>query len=220
MSLRSITASLLLLAAPVLCANSTRCSPEALSVPGLPSIFGAQILSVSTESITSFRNQTGNDVCLVTVSTTHPGTADRLNNFVALPVNGWTGVFQGIGGGGFRAGDIDQAAAQTKLGYSTAWTDAGLGNSSESDASAWALLSTGNVNQTALLNFARRSLHDMTTIGKAVSHSFYGQAPKHSYWNGCSTGGRQGLTMAQYYPEDYDGILADAPAVQWNDFTP
>ena len=70
-----------------------------------------------------------------------------------------------------------------------------------------------------LSNFAHRSLHDMTVIAKAVSESFYGCAVSHSYWNGCSTGGRQGLALAQHYSHDYDGILADAPAIQWNDFT-
>jgi pimeloyl-ACP methyl ester carboxylesterase len=48
--------------------------------------------------------------------------------------------------------------------------------------------------------------------------AFYGQPQKYSYWNGCSTGGRQGLRMAQDYPDDYDGILAGAPAIHWDRF--
>ena len=46
----------------------------------------------------------------------------------------------------------------------------------------------------------------------------YGSAPRLSYWNGCSTGGRQGLRMAQDFPYDYDGILAGAPAIHWDRF--
>ncbi|RMY86031.1 hypothetical protein D0861_06145 [Hortaea werneckii] len=115
-------------------------------------------------------------------------------------MQGWNGRFQGIGGGGYAAGTLSDAAPQTALGYSTGATDAGHDTSSDAveDASPWALLSEGN----------------------AVSRDFYGKRVEFSYWNGCSTGGREGLAIAQYYPSDYDGIIANAPAIQWNDFTP
>ncbi len=67
-------------------------------------------------------------------------------------------------------------------------------------------------------DFATRSLHLMAVIGKQLVQQFYGAEPKYSYWNGCSTGGRQGLRMAQDHPEDYDGILAGAPAIHWDRF--
>jgi hypothetical protein len=59
----------------------------------------------------------------------------------------------------------------------------------------------------------------MTVIGKAITEDFYKKPISKSYWNGCSTGGRQGLVEAQMYPNDYDGILAIAPAIYWNPFT-
>jgi hypothetical protein len=57
------------------------------------------------------------------------------------------------------------------------------------------------------------STHVMTETGKAIAKTFYGEAPKHSYFTGCSTGGQQGLIEAQYYPEDYSGILVGAPVI-------
>ena len=67
-------------------------------------------------------------------------------------------------------------------------------------------------------DFAFRSEHLMAVIGKQSTQAFYGELPHFSYWNGCSTGGRQGLRMAQHFPGDYDGILAGAPAFHWDRF--
>jgi feruloyl esterase len=60
----------------------------------------------------------------------------------------------------------------------------------------------------------------MTVVGKAVTAAFYGRPARYAYVNGCSTGGRQGLSEAQRYPEDYDGILSAAPAINWSRFIP
>lgn len=83
----------------------------------------------------------------------------------------------------------------------------------------WILNSKGNFNYPLLYNYAGLSIHDMTLIGKAITQQYYGRAPKYSYFNGCSTGGRQGVSSAQRYPEDYDGILAGAPAINNPDLT-
>ena len=63
-----------------------------------------------------------------------------------------------------------------------------------------------------VVDFAYRAVHEMTVQAKAIVEKHYGSAPRLSYWNGCSTGGRQGLKEAQKYPADYDGIIAGAPA--------
>lgn len=71
-----------------------------------------------------------------------------------------------------------------------------------------------------LQNFASRALDDMANLGKEVVKAFYGNPPKYSYWNGCSTGGRQGLIQAQRFAENFNGILAIAPAINWDTFLP
>jgi hypothetical protein len=63
-------------------------------------------------------------------------------------------------------------------------------------------------------DFGYRAIHEMTVQGKAIVNGFYSSAPKFSYFNGCSLGGRQGITEAQRYPADYDGIVAGAPAAK------
>ncbi|KKY37657.1 putative feruloyl esterase b [Diaporthe ampelina] len=178
-------------------------------------VFGAEVAEITAGVVKDWEGISGNDVCNITIAITHRGAGDLVINFYALPLSGWNGIFQGISGGGYRAGEFDQGASQTSLGYSVGSTDAGHSDlASSKDASSWALASPGNVNQYLLLNFARRSVHDMTLIGKALSESFYERPVERSYWTGCSTGGRQGLNLAQHFPDDYDGILANAPTIQ------
>ena len=121
-----------------------------------------------------------------------------------LPANGWNGKFQAVGNGGW-AGVISYSAMAdaVRAGYASASTDTGhVGG-----GGAFAL---GHPEK--LVDFAWRSEHEMTVKAKAIIHAFYGRAPRLSYWNGCSTGGRQGLKEAQKFPDDYDGIIAGAPA--------
>jgi feruloyl esterase len=70
-----------------------------------------------------------------------------------------------------------------------------------------------------LTDFAYRAVHEMTVQAKAIVTAFYGQGPQRSYWDGCSSGGRQGLKEAQRFPDDYDGIVAGAPGNFWTHLT-
>ena len=152
-------------------------------------------------------------------SYTHPGWNDTVNVRIWLPfADDWNGRFRGVGGGGWVTGDGDPALAiAVSGGYSAASTDGGHPNDNVSPSN-WALASSGNLNYPLLQDFAATALADMTLLGQAVTESFYGHKPKYSYWTGCSTGGRQGLMMAQRYPELYDGIIATAPAINWDSF--
>ena len=62
------------------------------------------------------------------------------------------------------------------------------------------------------MDFAHRAIHETAVAAKTTVNGFYGNAPRLSYFTGCSTGGRQALTAAQRYPEDFNGIVAGAPA--------
>ena len=109
----------------------------------------------------------------------------------------------GVGNGGWAGAIVYPAlAAALRRGYATASTDTGHAGGSGSFA-------LGHPEK--LIDFAYRAVHEMTVKAKAIVTAFYGGAPRLSYWNGCSTGGRQGLKEAQRFPDDYDGIIAGAP---------
>jgi hypothetical protein len=127
-----------------------------------------------------------------------------------LPKDQWKGVFHGNGNGGFGGLLVLSYGAMeagVKRGYASATTDMGTAPATPLNGDPlvghpqkwkdWGLLST----------------HVMTVAGKAIEKAFYGGDPKHSYYSGCSTGGQEGLIEAQYYPDDYDGILIGAPVV-------
>jgi feruloyl esterase len=128
---------------------------------------------------------------------------------VWLPAQGWSGRFQGIGNGGF-AGAISYSglAAAVQGGYAAAATDTGH-KAAGTDAS-WA---RGHPEK--VVDFGWRAVHLTTVAGKALVEAFYGARPRRSYFISCSNGGRQALMEAQRFPEDYDGIIAGAPAYDW-----
>ncbi len=134
-----------------------------------------------------------------------------LNIEVKLPT-AWNGRLYMFGNGGWAGesfetrGRLTTAARGLKAGFATASTDTGHSAAVEPGAS-FAL------NRQELLDYGFRSLHLTAETAKSMAKAYYGEGPRKSYYEGCSQGGRQGLTLAQRFPSDFDGIIAGAPAL-------
>ena len=146
-------------------------------------------------------------------ATLRPSKDSDIKIEVWLPVEGWNGKFQGVGNGGWT-GSITYPALMEALqkGYASASTDTGhAGNPLDGS------FALGHPEK--VTDFGYRAVHEMTVKGKAIVAAFYEKNAQYSYWNGCSSGGKQGLKEAQRYPNDYDGIIAGAPANYWTHLT-
>jgi feruloyl esterase len=122
-----------------------------------------------------------------------------------LPQSGWNRKFQAVGNGGW-AGTIPYAAIAAAMasGYAAAGTDTGhTGNNAD--------FALGHPEK--VIDLAYRSIHEMAVQSKVLVAEHYGNSAQYSYYNGCSQGGRQGLAAAQRYPEDFNGIIAGASAI-------
>lgn len=137
-------------------------------------------------------------------ATLKPSSDSDIKIEVWLPTSNWNGKFQAVGNGGW-AGSINYTAMADALkrGYATSSTDGGH----QGAGGPWMQ------RPEKLIDFGYRSVHEMAMKGKAITAAFYGDRPRLSYFNGCSGGGRQGLMEAQRFPEDFDGIVAGAPAL-------
>jgi feruloyl esterase len=141
--------------------------------------------------------------CRVAATLT-PSSDSEIKVEIWLPAAGWNGKLQAVGNGAW-AGNISYPAMATALaaGYATVSTDTG-------HAGGNANFMVGHPEK--LNDFEERAVHEMTVTAKAIASAFYSRSPSRSYFNGCSTGGRQALTAAQRYPLDFDAIVAGAPA--------
>ena len=143
-----------------------------------------------------------------------PSTDSHIEFEVWLPMAGWNGKYLGVGNGAF-AGSISYGAGALPAtnipslrvalaaGYATSSTDTGH----QGGDAKWAL---GHPEQ--IVDFGYRAVHETAERSKAIIRAFYGEGPKHAYFDSCSNGGRQALMEAQRYPADYDGLIAGAPA--------
>jgi hypothetical protein len=147
----------------------------------------------------------------------------NINIRVGLPLNSldggtggvqgaWNGRTQGIGGGGC-AGSL-AVNAPVNAGYVGSGNDTGhTGGDCEPGVNA-----DGTYNLQFINDFIRNGMKQQILFSKAVAKTYYAMSPAYNYWNGCSTGGRQGYVLAQELPGELDGILANAPAIYWTRF--
>ena len=128
---------------------------------------------------------------------------------VWLPLEDWNGKYQGTGNGGYSGAIVyTELADGVRRHYATANTDMGHENTAP-DPASWAL-----GHPELIIDQGYRAQHEMALKAKQIVTTFYGSAPRLSYFIGCSSGGWQGLTEAQRFPKDYDGIIAGAPAME------
>jgi feruloyl esterase len=144
--------------------------------------------------------------CRVAATLTPSGDSD-IKIEVWMPASNWNGKFQAVGNGAFN-GNINYGAMMTALarGYATSSTDTG-------HTGPGASFALGHPEK--VIDFGWRAVHEMTAAAKRIIASHYNGAPKFSYWNGCSAGGRQAMKAAQRFPADFDGIIAGAPGLDW-----
>ncbi len=140
-------------------------------------------------------------------ATLTPSSDSDIKIEVWMPASGWNGKFQAVGNGAFN-GSIGYPALvnAVRRGYAAASTDTGHeGNN--------ARFAQGHPEK--VVDFGWRAVHEMTVAAKRIVAAYYESAPRYSYWTGCSAGGRQAMKEAQRFPQDFDGIVAGAPGLDW-----
>jgi feruloyl esterase len=212
----------------------TAFKPDAATTVTLVKSFKKGDAILLSETATASTPIAANDMCLVklNVGPGNPGPADAPSTSpgigieVWLPTTAnWNNRIHVIGGGGWAG---EQQRSLTAIGDASAATVAGVEGavSATTDTGhvggvfggSFALNPDGTINTVLWKDFSERSLHEMAVKTKALTKAYYLKDARYAYWDGFSTGGRQGMKEAQAHPEDFDGILAGAPAMHWTKF--
>ena len=179
-----------------------------------------------------------NELCLVklVVGPGNKGPADAPSTSAGIGIEiwlpspeKWNGRIHALGGGGFQGGaagapnnvanPMAAAVADTEGAVSSS-TDAGHAsipkNYGVPDSGGDFLMNPdGSVNESLWRDFSVRAIHEQAVKTKALTAAYYGRPARYAYWDGSSTGGRQGHKLAQAHPEDFNGIIANLPALHW-----
>ena len=208
-----------LLLAGLLVAPSVQAVPgrkcESLTTLKLPhaAIVSAKTVAAGPTTMTTFAGPVTLDVparCEVR-GVSRPSLDSEIGFELWLPLTGWNGKYQQKGNGGF-AGTVNRAALvdPVRRGYAVAATDDGH----DATKTPQGTFAVGHPEK--VIDFSYRAVHDTSEQAKTIVAAFYGTAPTRSYFVGCSDGGREALMEAQRFPEDFNGILAGAPANDWS----
>lgn len=160
----------------------------------------AEVTAVTTETLGQAQ------ACKIAV-TSRPTADSEIRIEVWIPVGAaWNGRYVQVGNGGFAGQIPGQLRGVASQGYAAAGTDDGHRSADLTNAS-WALGHPEKV-----VDFAWRALKETTEVSKALIAAQKGRTQDKAYFYGCSDGGREALMEAQRFPEDFDGIVAGAPA--------
>lgn len=155
--------------------------------------------------------------CNVTVAYTHTGKGDKVVIKYAFPKpSNFKSRFYVAGGGGFSLSS--DATGGLEYGAVGGATDAGYDAFSNSYDEV-VLYGNGSINWEATYMFAYQALGEMTKLGKVLTKGFYGMSDDdkvYTYYEGCSDGGREGMSQVQRYGEEYDGAITGAPAFRFS----
>jgi feruloyl esterase len=197
--------SFLVMAAAALLQQPSCDALEVLSLPNV-TITSAEFVAAGSPA-PGRRGRGGSGVTLPAhcrvAATLTPSPDSHIEMELWLPAENWNGKFLALGNGGWAGSiSIDAMAGPLRRGYATASNDTGHKGGSASFA-------LGHPEK--LVDFGYRAMHEMAVRSKAIIQAFYKRGPQLSYYQGCSTGGRQGMMEAQRFPEDFDAIIAGAP---------
>jgi hypothetical protein len=197
---------------PLMCSQLAGEAGGLVGMPGIKSVTSSIIPAA------------GNNVSYCQVNVLYGESAEQnINVRVGLPLGildggtggvlgAWNGRTQGIGGGGC-SGSLN-VAGPVNAGYVGSGNDTGhVGGSCEPGVNA-----DGTYNLQFINDFIRNGMKQQVLLSKQIAATYYAQRPAYNYWNGCSTGGRQGYVVAQELGRELDGILANAPAIYWTRF--
>jgi hypothetical protein len=155
-----------------------------------------------------------------------PSTSPGIGIEVWLPPKAnWNGRIHNIGGLGGYDGGGHCSPGQVGWCYAalTAGSEGAVSASTDSGHSptnaAWAMNPDGSPANQLWIDFSHRAMHEMAVKTKALATAYYGSAPRFCYYEGASTGGRHGYRLAQQYPEDYDGIVANLPTINFTEWS-